>query len=92
VGTIAYVRGLQEGESCMYAGCRKVNRVCTQVAIGTILYVRELQKGQSCTSIEVFWVGASTYRLTSTTVQVTSTGRTSGLQQICGQRKFPGIC
>jgi hypothetical protein len=45
-GKIAYVRGLQEGESRMYVGCRKVNhsicmygcsghsRVCTWVAEG----------------------------------------------------------
>jgi hypothetical protein len=72
----------------MCMGCRKVNCICTRVAVGTIVYVRGLQWAQLCmyagcnkvNRLQGFLARVGPYRLTSTIVQVTSSGRTCGLQ------------
>jgi hypothetical protein len=44
---VAYVRGLQEGQSCMYVSCNGKSCVYMQVAEGTIVYIRTRFLGRS---------------------------------------------
>jgi hypothetical protein len=68
---------------------------CTWVVVGTITYICKLQWAQSrmytgynkmnhVHLYKILWVGEGPYRLMSTTIQVRSSCRIGGLQQICG--------
>jgi hypothetical protein len=85
----------EAAESESYGSVRTSFRTCTRVAVGTVAYVRGLQWEQSYVhsvknSCYKVWAGTGLYRPTSTTIWVTSAGRTGGLQQICKLGFVPG--
>jgi hypothetical protein len=72
-GFFALVRELQEGEARVYAGCKRANHVCMQVAMGTVVYTwvaveqstYYTQVGLRRIAYIVLWARASPYRMTS---------------------------